>query len=191
MWFTDFSILPVCDTLQGSSCHPFKQGLHYRATDCGSKQLSWKQPMVRCLNKSVPLILCSVWILNISLFIVFFPVLKQNCVCLSHWAMETKTSRKISVSRIHFETTWLIIWIKIINTSMLFVNVFSEICSVSLPHQAIKYRVEADMLRRSPRVRFKDGNGDIKFGSLSLPSSKTKCETLKLYVLVRFWAWQL
>lgn len=51
----------------------------------------------------------------------------------------------------------------------------------------IKYTVEADMLRRSTRVRFKDGNGDTSTGFLSLPSSKTnsntQCKTLKLFVL--------
>lgn len=100
--------------------------------------------------------------------------------------METKTSRKISVSWNYFENASFIVWIKIF-TSSLFLNAFSETCFMSLPCKAIKYTVEADMLRRSPRVHFKDANGnsDTSTGSLSLPSSRSKCETLKLYVLVR------
>lgn len=108
--------------------------------------------------------------------------------------METKTSRKISVSWNYFETASFIIWIQIFNSRIFFVNTFSEICFVSLPCKAIKYTVEADMLRRNPRVRFKDGNGDTSTGFLSLPSSKTnsntQCKTLELFVLVRFRACQ-
>ncbi|XP_049916529.1 integrin alpha-3b [Epinephelus moara] len=48
----------------------------------------------------------------------------------------------------------------------------------------VKYTVEADVLRiRSARVRFKDSNDDTYTGSLNLPSSKTKCQTLKLFVV--------
>lgn len=59
---------------------------------------------------------------------------------------------------------------------------------VSSPCKAIQYTVEADMLRRSPRVRFKDGISSTYTGFLSLPASKTKCQPLKLFVLVRSWA---
>ncbi|XP_070783240.1 integrin alpha-3b [Enoplosus armatus] len=45
----------------------------------------------------------------------------------------------------------------------------------------VKYTVEADIeRRRSPRVRFKDSKDDTYTGLLSLPSSKSKCHTLKL-----------
>uniref|UniRef100_A0A1A7WSF4 Integrin, alpha 3b n=2 Tax=Iconisemion striatum TaxID=60296 RepID=A0A1A7WSF4_9TELE len=47
----------------------------------------------------------------------------------------------------------------------------------------VDYKVEADMeRRRSPRVRFQN-NDDTYSGSLSIPSSKTVCETLKLSVV--------
>uniref|UniRef100_A0A3Q3VQM3 Uncharacterized protein n=1 Tax=Mola mola TaxID=94237 RepID=A0A3Q3VQM3_MOLML len=47
----------------------------------------------------------------------------------------------------------------------------------------VKYTVEADIeRRRSPRVRFKDNNDDTYTGFLSLPSSKSKCHTLKLNI---------
>lgn len=59
-------------------------------------------------------------------------------------------------------------------------------CLMSLLCKAIKYKVEADERRRSPRVRFKDNNDDTYTGSLSLPSSKEKCQTLKLFVVVGF-----
>ncbi|XP_068161196.1 integrin alpha-3b [Antennarius striatus] len=48
----------------------------------------------------------------------------------------------------------------------------------------VKYTVEADMeRRRSPRVRFLDNKDDTFTGLLSLPSSKSKCHTLKLFVV--------
>lgn len=48
----------------------------------------------------------------------------------------------------------------------------------------VKYTVEADIERkRSPRVRFEDGNTDTYTGFLSLLSSVSKCETLKLTAL--------
>ncbi|XP_069012001.1 integrin alpha-3b isoform X1 [Embiotoca jacksoni] len=48
----------------------------------------------------------------------------------------------------------------------------------------VKYTVEADMgRRRSPRVRFQNNNDDTYTGLLSLPSSKSKCHTLKLFVV--------
>ncbi|XP_068611056.1 integrin alpha-3b [Brachionichthys hirsutus] len=48
----------------------------------------------------------------------------------------------------------------------------------------VRYTVEADMeRRRSPRVRFQDNNGDTYTGLLNLPSSKSKCYTLKLFVV--------
>uniref|UniRef100_A0A8C6M0V5 Integrin, alpha 3b n=3 Tax=Nothobranchius TaxID=28779 RepID=A0A8C6M0V5_NOTFU len=47
----------------------------------------------------------------------------------------------------------------------------------------VDYKVEADMQRRrSPRVRFRN-NEDTYSGSLSIPSSKTVCEALKLSVV--------
>ncbi|KAI3365602.1 hypothetical protein L3Q82_010686 [Scortum barcoo] len=47
----------------------------------------------------------------------------------------------------------------------------------------VKYTVEADMeRRRSPRVQFLDNNDETYTGLLDLPSSKSKCHTLKLYV---------
>lgn len=57
---------------------------------------------------------------------------------------------------------------------------------MSLLCKAIKYTVKADDRRRIPRVRFQDNTDDIYTGSLSLPSSKSKCQTLKLFVMVRF-----
>lgn len=59
-------------------------------------------------------------------------------------------------------------------------------CLMSLLCKAIKYTMEADKERRSPRVRFRDNDSDIYTGSLSLPSSKSKCQTLKLFVMVDF-----
>ncbi|XP_024913241.1 integrin alpha-3b isoform X2 [Cynoglossus semilaevis] len=48
----------------------------------------------------------------------------------------------------------------------------------------VKYVVEADMARRrSPRVRFQDSYDDTFTGLLSLPSAKSTCQTLKLYVV--------
>lgn len=38
--------------------------------------------------------------------------------------------------------------------------------------------------RRSPRVRFQDNYDDTFTGLLSLPSAKSTCQTLKLYVVV-------
>uniref|UniRef100_A0A8D3AHU2 Integrin, alpha 3b n=1 Tax=Scophthalmus maximus TaxID=52904 RepID=A0A8D3AHU2_SCOMX len=47
----------------------------------------------------------------------------------------------------------------------------------------VKYTVKADMERRSPRVRFQDNYGDSYTGFLSLPSSKSMCKTLTLFVV--------
>ncbi|XP_042363978.1 integrin alpha-3b [Plectropomus leopardus] len=48
----------------------------------------------------------------------------------------------------------------------------------------VNYTVEADVMRiRSPRVRFMDNSDDTYSGLLSLPSSKTKCHTLELFVV--------
>ncbi|XP_028989113.1 integrin alpha-3b isoform X2 [Betta splendens] len=48
----------------------------------------------------------------------------------------------------------------------------------------VKYMVEADAGRRkTPRVHFLINNDDTYTGLLSLPSSKTKCDTLKLSVM--------
>ncbi|XP_028331160.1 integrin alpha-3b isoform X1 [Gouania willdenowi] len=48
----------------------------------------------------------------------------------------------------------------------------------------LNYTVEADVeWRRSPRVRFESNNDDTYNGLLSLPSMKSKCETMKLFVL--------
>lgn len=48
----------------------------------------------------------------------------------------------------------------------------------------VKYTVEADMdRRRSPRVRFLNGNDDTFVGNMSLQSSKRKCQPLKLTVV--------
>uniref|UniRef100_A0A674ML96 Integrin, alpha 3b n=1 Tax=Takifugu rubripes TaxID=31033 RepID=A0A674ML96_TAKRU len=48
----------------------------------------------------------------------------------------------------------------------------------------VNYTIEADTGRkRSPRVRFQDNLDDTFTGSLSLPSSKSKCQTVKLNVL--------
>ncbi|XP_058476580.1 integrin alpha-3b [Solea solea] len=48
----------------------------------------------------------------------------------------------------------------------------------------VQYTVEADMeRRRSPRVRFEDNNSDTYTGIISLPASKTTCDTRKLYVV--------
>ncbi|XP_034426036.1 integrin alpha-3b isoform X1 [Hippoglossus hippoglossus] len=48
----------------------------------------------------------------------------------------------------------------------------------------VNYTVEADMeRRRSPRVRFQKNNGDTFTGLLSLPSSKSTCQTLNLVVV--------
>ncbi|XP_059181212.1 integrin alpha-3b [Centropristis striata] len=48
----------------------------------------------------------------------------------------------------------------------------------------VKYTVEADMeWRKSHRVRFVDTNADSYEGSMTLPSSKKKCHTLKLYAV--------
>nr|CBN81252.1 Integrin alpha-3 [Dicentrarchus labrax] len=44
----------------------------------------------------------------------------------------------------------------------------------------VKYTVEADVERRSPRVRFQDNNDDKYTSLLNLPSSKSQCHTLKL-----------
>uniref|UniRef100_A0A8C5EVU7 Integrin alpha-2 domain-containing protein n=1 Tax=Gouania willdenowi TaxID=441366 RepID=A0A8C5EVU7_GOUWI len=50
--------------------------------------------------------------------------------------------------------------------------------------KALNYTVEADVeWRRSPRVRFESNNDDTYNGLLSLPSMKSKCETMKLFVL--------
>lgn len=59
-------------------------------------------------------------------------------------------------------------------------------CLMYLLCQAIKYTVEADERRRSSRVRFKDNNDNTYTGSLSLPSSKQKCQILQLFVMVGF-----
>ncbi|KAL3051252.1 hypothetical protein OYC64_001508 [Pagothenia borchgrevinki] len=47
----------------------------------------------------------------------------------------------------------------------------------------VKYTVDADIERRSPRVRFADNKDDTYTSTLSLPSSKKKCLTLKLIVV--------
>ncbi|XP_032358038.1 integrin alpha-3b [Etheostoma spectabile] len=47
----------------------------------------------------------------------------------------------------------------------------------------VKYTVKADVDRRSPRVRFED-NDDTYIGFLSMPSSKSICQTLKLIAMV-------
>lgn len=58
---------------------------------------------------------------------------------------------------------------------------------VFLLPKAVNYTVEADTGRkRSPRIRFQDNQDDTFTGSLSLTSSKSKCQTLKLNVLVWF-----
>ncbi|CAJ1080794.1 integrin alpha-3 [Xyrichtys novacula] len=48
----------------------------------------------------------------------------------------------------------------------------------------VKYTVEADMeRRRAPRVRFQDNNDDSYTDTLSVPSAKSKCHTLKLFIV--------
>lgn len=64
--------------------------------------------------------------------------------------------------------------------------VIYNVLHVFLLCKAVKYTVEADMeRRRSPRVRFLDNNDDTYTGLLSLPSTKSKCHSLKLIVVVR------
>ncbi|KAK5850641.1 hypothetical protein PBY51_001502 [Eleginops maclovinus] len=48
---------------------------------------------------------------------------------------------------------------------------------------AVNYKVEVDVERRSPRVRFADNNANSYNAILSLPSSKKKCQALKLIVV--------
>lgn len=51
----------------------------------------------------------------------------------------------------------------------------------------MNYTIEVDTGRkRSTRVRFQDNPNDIFTRSLSLPSSKSKCQTVKLNVVVGF-----
>ncbi|XP_074518763.1 integrin alpha-3b [Halichoeres trimaculatus] len=48
----------------------------------------------------------------------------------------------------------------------------------------VRFTVEADVeRRRSPRVRFQDSNDDTYTDILSVPSSKSKCHTMKLYIM--------
>ncbi|KAM8730255.1 integrin alpha-3b isoform 2-T2 [Acanthopagrus schlegelii] len=47
----------------------------------------------------------------------------------------------------------------------------------------VKYTVEADMERRSPRVRF-EGGSDTYTGLMSLPASKSTCHSFKLNIVV-------
>ncbi|XP_065805378.1 integrin alpha-3b isoform X1 [Labrus bergylta] len=47
----------------------------------------------------------------------------------------------------------------------------------------VRYTVEADVERRSPRVRFVNNKHDTYTDTLSVPSSKSKCQTLSLSVV--------
>lgn len=64
---------------------------------------------------------------------------------------------------------------------------FLKKLNVFVHSKAVNYTVEADTGRkRSPRVRFQDNLDSTFTGFLSLPSSSSNCQTLKLNVLVWF-----
>lgn len=168
-----------CVCFQGSSSHPLNQEVRCESKYCGSQQLSRKQPMVRCLYKNLFLLSAIVFENKHMSCFVSFAASQWICVCPSRWATETKTSRKTSVSSLASYHFWTALFRYCIKS-------FSKMyCLTSLLCKAIKYTVEADKRRRISRVRFKN-NTNIYTGSLSLPSSKQKCQTLKLFVMVRF-----